>query len=167
MFNLSQVTLTPGRRDGEINARFIASKEELQSFVPGAYDMLFRPDGTPRSTAGTLHLEGKVPNASLRLFPNGKKTLAKIDLEDFELKAREDGKIAGTFEIEDPKIAALPLLGVPCEIEGTSPWVHVTGGNGRVRASSMEKRTRATKTVAKRKYTRKANGDTQAPAMSG
>jgi hypothetical protein len=166
MFNFSQVSLTPGRRDGEINARFTLRKEEISSFVPGAYEMLFQSNGTPRTAAGAFHLEGKVPGASLRLFPGGKKILAKCDLEDVELKAREDGVIIGTAQIEDAKIAALPLLGVPCEIEGTSPWAHLSGGNGRIRASAMQKRTRGRPPKEMTREDRKARAETQSAAAN-
>jgi hypothetical protein len=169
MFNLSQATLTPGYRDGEIITRFIASKEDLSNFAHGAYDMLFHPNGTPRSTKGALHLDGELTNAQLFQFPNGVKIAAKSDLEEVELRAREDGKVAGTAVIRDPKIVALFNLGAPCEIEGTSPWVRVTAGNGHARASSMQKRTGKTKgrggrpTNAER--ARRAS-ETQSPTMS-
>jgi hypothetical protein len=160
MVNLS-VTLMPGLRDGEINARFIASKEELSNIVPDAYDMLFRPDGKPRKVPGA-HRLGEVPSAEVRTFPNGKKVSAKSDLFDFEIYAREDGKIAGTALLEDPKLAALLTLGAPCEIEFDSPWAGETAGNGRG-AMRKTKRTgrppgRPTNTA---RAARKANAETQ------
>jgi hypothetical protein len=164
MFNLTQATLTPGYRDGEIITRFIASKEDLSSFAKGAYDMLFHPNGTPRSTNGALHLDGELSNAQLRQFANGRKITAKSELEDVELRAREDGKVAGTAVIKDPKIAALFTLGVPCEIEGNSPWLDFAKpANGELRASAMQKRT-YTRRKTPMTRARKANGDTQTAA---